>query len=142
MTRVHKDFHGALSYGLRFLQEHYGEAGLREFLTGLAETVYAPLVEDLRARGLPALRDHWQRVFDLEDGEIEMTEDDGALTLAVHRCPAITHMRERGYAVAECFCEHTRLVNEGICRAAGYRSEVTCDQETGRCVQRFWREAR
>lgn len=140
MPNVHKDFHGALSYGLQFLDESYGAEGLHAFLTSLADTVYKPLCEDLRKRGLAALQDHWKTVFDLEGGGYEIHMEDGALALTVKRCPAITHMQEQGYAIANHFCEHTRIVNEAVCAAAGYACSVEHDQDAGSCVQRFWKE--
>ena len=139
MPNVHKDFHGALSYGLQFVEERHGEQALRDFLAGLADTVYKPLVDDLRARGLPALEDHWREIFGLEGGAFEMHMDDATLVLTVHRCPAIAHMREHPYRISDHFCEHTRIVNEAICQAAGYASSVDYDQSAGRCVQKFWR---
>lgn len=141
MPNVHKDFHGALSYGIQFVEEQYGQAGLEDFLSRLAGSVYKPLVEGLRTRGLDAMREHWQNIFELEGGEFEMAMQDAALVLTVHRCPAVCHMREHGYEVAQHFCEHTRIVNEAVCRAAGYRSSVEYDQSAGRCVQRFWKES-
>jgi hypothetical protein len=60
--------------------------------------------------------------------------------LRVKRCPAITHMREQGYAIAAHHCEHTRIVNEAVCALAGYESSVDYDQCAGSCVQRFWRK--
>ncbi|HUW60023.1 MAG TPA: hypothetical protein VMZ06_03370 [Candidatus Bathyarchaeia archaeon] len=141
MANVHKDFHGALSYGLQFLDEHFGQEGVRAFLSGLAESVYKPLVEDVRSRGVVALRDHWQHVFALEGGEIELREEGHSLELRVLRCPAIAHMKQHNYPVAARFCEHTRVVNEAVCRAAGFECEVEYDQPAGRCVQRFWRAA-
>ncbi|NIA15946.1 MAG: hypothetical protein GWP08_17930 [Nitrospiraceae bacterium] len=141
MSNVHKDFHGALSFGLQFLDDAYGPEDVQDFLGGLADTVYKPLVNAIRLRGLDALREHWQTVFDLEDGEIEWHDADGTLELHVLRCPAITHMQAHGYAIADHFCEHTRIVNEAVCRAAGYEAEVEYDQAQGRCVQRFRRAA-
>jgi len=141
MPNVHKDFHGALSYGFQFIEDQYGLDGLREFLESLAGTVYRPLVEDLRKRGLPALEDHWRTIFNLENADIEMHREDDALVLSVRRCPAIWHMKEHNYRISDHFCEHTRIVNEAICRAAGYASSVEYDQEAGHCVQRFWRTA-
>lgn len=139
VPNVHKDFHGALSYGLQFLEDAYGQEGVREFLSGLATAVYKPLCEDLRTRGLDALRDHWKTIFDLEGGEYDMQLEDGALVLTVKRCPAITHMQEHGYAIANHFCEHTRIVIEAVCAAAGYTSSVDYDQQAGTCIQRFWK---
>jgi len=140
MPNVHKDFHGALSYGLQFVEERHGQEGVREFLAGLAATVYKPLREDLCVRGLDALREHWKLVFDLEGGEYEMTMDGEALALHVKQCPALAHMREHAYAIADHYCEHTRVVNEAVCAAAGYASSVDYDQDAGSCVQRFWRK--
>ena len=139
MANVHKDFHGALSYGLQFLDDHLGQDAAPEFLSFLASSVYRPLVEDIRARGIHALSDHWRRVFELEGGEIELRQDEDRLELRVSRCPAIAHMNEHAYAIATRFCQHTRIVNEAVCRAAGFDCAVECDQAAGRCVQRFWR---
>ncbi|MCX5759437.1 MAG: hypothetical protein NTU83_13210 [Candidatus Hydrogenedentes bacterium] len=139
MPNIHKDFHGALSYGLQFVENRYGQDGVRDFLTGLADTVYKPLCDAFRARGLDALREHWKTVFDLEQGDYEMSMDGETLVLTVMRCPAIAHMREHGYAIADHYCEHTRIVNEAVCTAAGYASSVDYDQHAGSCVQRFWR---
>lgn len=141
MPNVHKDFHGALSYGLQFLEDRYGQDALRDFLSGLADTVYQPLVQDLRQRGLQALQDHWSRIFSLEEGEFIVSMDGDTLVLQVQACPAVCHMRTHGYQVADHFCEHTRWLNEAVCRAAGYEANVEYDQESGRCVQRFWRNA-
>lgn len=138
---VHKDFHGALSYGLDFLHTAYGDDGMRQFLSGLAESVYWALVEDMKFRGLAALEDHWRNIFALEAGDCDLFLLGGVLTLRVHRCPALHHLRQQGYAESKHFCEHTRIVNEAICRAAGYRTEVQYDQAAGSCVQRFWKEA-
>ncbi len=139
MSNVHKDFHGVLSFGLQFLEEHYGIDAVREFLSGLTETVYTAFVEDVRARGLAAIEDHWQTVFQLEGGDFDVRAEGDTLELRVNRCPAVTHLQEQGFLVAEHFCEHTRMVNEAVCAAAGFTAEVEYDQEAGRCVQRFRR---
>lgn len=139
MANVHKDFHGALSYGIRFLVERYGQAKFRTFLSGLGATVYRPLVDAIHERGLGAMRDHLENVFTAENGNYETEFDGETLVFHVHRCPAIHHMKERGYEIAPDFCEHTRIVNEGICGRAGYACSVTYNQEAGTCVQKFWR---
>jgi len=139
MANVHKDFHGALSFGIQFLDEQYGMAGLEEFFTRAAKAVYAQLIKNLRERGLEALKEHWDTVFGLEDGDFETRYEDGVLVLDVRTCPAVHHMRANNYRTADHFCEHTRIVNEAICAGAGYACSVEYDQEAGRCVQRFWR---
>lgn len=136
---VHKDFHGAMSFGIEFVERECGREGLEEFLAGLADTVYKGLVEDIRERGLEALEDHWRRIMDLEEAEYGLSMDGDTLVLEVCKCPAVHHMKAHNYRVAGSYCEHTRIVNEAVCRAAGYEAEVDYDQDEGRCVQRFRR---
>ena len=139
MANVHKDFHGAFSYGIQFIMQHYGMDGLRAYLEKLADTVYAPLVKAMDVEGLSALRDHWERTFTLEGGKFELRDEGDVLVLDVHECPAIAHMKRQGYTIDPNFCEHTRILNEAICTRAGYHSSVEYDQQAGRCVQRFWK---
>ena len=139
MANVHKDFHGAFSYGIQFIMQSYGMDGLRAYLEKLADTVYAPLVKALDVEGLSALRDHWERIFTLEGGKFELRDEGDVLVLDVHECPAIAHLKRQGYTIDPNFCEHTRILNEAICKRAGYQSSVEYDQQAGRCVQRFWK---
>ncbi len=140
MANVHKDFHGAFSYGIQFIMQSYGMEGLKAYLEKLADTVYAPLVKGLRDEGLSSLRAHWDHIFTLEGGKFELRDEGEVLVLDVQECPAIAHMKKQGYDIDPNFCEHTRILNEAICRRAGYRSSVDYDQAAGRCVQRFWKE--
>ncbi|MFH1008793.1 MAG: hypothetical protein V1800_15055 [Candidatus Latescibacterota bacterium] len=140
-VNVHKDFHGAMSYGMQHVCERYGEEAMAEFLERVAKGVYGPLSERLKKEGLTALEEHWRHIFTIEEGDFDLGYEGDQLVLHVHQCPAIHHMQAHGYAIAERYCEHTRLVNEGICRAAGYECSVEYDQEKGRCVQSFWKES-
>ena len=137
---VHKDFHGAMSYGIQFLTERYGWPEAEAYLRQMARAVYKPLIAKLKARGLPALREHWRRIFTLEGGVFTLSRKGPILELRVKRCPAVHHMKQFHYAIADRFCESTRIVNEEICKAAGYESSVEYDQGKGKCVQRFWKK--
>lgn len=137
---VHKDFHGAMSYGLKYVHENYGEEGVRQYLVNVANTVYAPLSQDLAKNGLRALEQHWRRIFDLEGARYELSYDGDALDLKIDECPAISHMKKHGYEIYDQFCDHCRVVNTEICRNAGYESSTDYDQNAGKCLQRFWRE--
>jgi len=139
MANAHKDFHGCLSFGLKFLAENYGPAEVEAYLRRVARTVYAPLIESMKLNGLAALCEHWQNVLTLEDADFHLHLDEHVLILEVNACPAITHMESHGYEVAPNFCESTRIVNDEICRRAGYRASTEYDQALGRCIQRFWR---
>lgn len=139
---LHKDFHGALSVGLEYLEEHYGEASVRAYLRQFAMGFYAPLKADLERRGLVALAEHFGKLYETEGGRIEVTLSDDELRLAVEACPAVAHMRERGYPVSPLFYETTKTVNEAICEGTPYAAElVEYDEQTGRSIQRFSRRS-
>ena len=61
MANVHKDFHGAMSYGLKYVYENYGKQGVKQYLTNLANTIYSPLSKDLAENGLKGLEKHWKK---------------------------------------------------------------------------------
>ena len=139
MTNVHKDFHGCLSFGLKFLAENYGSVEVEEYLRRVARTVYAPLIQRLRSQGLPALAVHWRRIMTLEDADFRLYADDDVLILEIRECPAIHHMKAHSYEIAPNFCESTRIVNDEISRRAGFSTSTEYDQAIARCTQRFWR---
>lgn len=137
----HPDFHGALSTGIDYLERRYGPDAVREYLREFTLTFYAPLREELRARGLAALRDHFERVYRDEGGQIEIALDADELRIEVAASPAVLHMRARGYRVARLFGETIGTVNAALCEGTAYESEVRdYDPETGRCVQIFRRK--
>jgi len=139
---LHKDFHGALSCGIDYLHEHYGEDAVRGFLRDFALSFYAPLREELRERGLAALKDHFQRLYEVEGGDVEFELSNDELVVRVAACPAVTHMREHGYPVARLFHETSATVNQALCEDTPFAAElVEHDPETGRSVQRFYRSA-
>jgi hypothetical protein len=137
---LHKDFHGALSTGIAFLTERYGAEETREYVRRLARGFYAPLTREIRERGLPALRDHLARVYQTEGAEVSLTLSGDELLLEVPRCPAVTHMRGHGYAVAPLFFETSRTLYEAVCEGTPFASSWEAyDPETGSTRVRFHR---
>lgn len=138
---LHPDFHGALSAGIEYLHTRYGEGAVREYLWQFARAFYAPLSDDLRRRGLIALEEHIRGIYDLEQGTVRFVRAADTLRIEVAACPAVTHMRSRGYAVARLFCETTDTVNRAICFQTPFAAELCdYDERTGRSVQRFYRK--
>ena len=137
---LHRDFHGALSAGIEHLHETYGEEAVRAYLWQFARAFYAPLSEALRLRGLVALEEHFRKVYGLEGGEVRFTRSEDELRIEVDACPAVAHMRRRGYPVARLFRETTATVHRAICHQTPFAAELLeYDDETGRSIQRFYR---
>jgi len=137
---LHKDFHGALSAGIEYLDAQYGPEAVRKYLRRFARSFYAPLTEQIRRRGLDALRQHIEAVYRREGGRIRITAGADEMVVEVSACPAVTHMRQHGYAAARLFHETIGTVNRAICDGTEFDAElVSYDQQTGRSVQRFFR---
>jgi hypothetical protein len=137
---LHKDFHGALSAGLAYLEQRYGAAALRDYLRQFALTFYAAVTLAMKERGLVALREHFQRVYTLEGGQIDITFSEDEMLVKVEACPAVAHMRQHEYAVAPLFYETSRTVYAAICEGTPFVSEwLVYDEQSGRTVVRFYR---
>ena len=137
---IHKDFHGAFSYGLKYLKENYGEEMLKAYLIQVARNVYSPLIEQIKKEGLSAMEDHQRKIFTTEEADFELKHEGDKLVLKVKVCPALRHMKEKRYPVFEKFCEHDRIVTGIICQDAGYGCSVDYDQDKCSCIQRFWKK--
>jgi len=136
---LHKDFHGALCYIIKYLDEVYGAETLEEYLEQLAKSYYSPLIEKLKEKALPALENHWKDIFTREGGKFSLHYENNTLVLNVDECPAIAHLKKTGQFFTHRYCQTTVVVNKTICHEAGY--DCTCQYEPGRgrCVQKFWK---
>lgn len=137
---LHKDFHGALSSALIYLEERFGAEAVREYLRGFAREYYAPVREEMAERGLEAVADRLRRVYAEEGADVRLELSGDTLTVEVEACPAVTHMRASGYEVAPLWSETIRSVNEALCEGTAYQFELLeyCG-ETGASVGRFSR---
>jgi hypothetical protein len=136
---LHKDFHGALCYAIKYLDDTYGHDATTRYLQQVGESVFSPLIAELKQKGLGVLEQHWKAIFDLEEGNYDLKYDGDVLVLTVHQCPAIQHLKNRNQLYTDRYCETTVVVNETICSAAGYKCVCNYELGVGRCVQKFWK---
>ena len=122
---LHKDFHGALSAGIDYLESHFGQQAVRDYLGQFAKAFYAPLTEDIRRRGLVALQEHLSAIYELEGASPRFQSTFDELLVEVDACPAVAHMRQHGYSVAKLFVETERTVNQAICEGTPFAAR-TC----------------
>jgi hypothetical protein len=137
---LHKDFHGALNQALIYLEEHFGEEAVKEYLRQFARAFYSPLILELKKKGLEPLKKHFEKIYRLEGAQFRAEYSVDELILRVPRCPAVTHIQAMGLPVSRLFVETTRTVNEAICEGTEYTAELLdYEPESGRSVQRFSR---
>ncbi len=139
MSGLHKDFHGYHSFILKYVEKKYGRQFMFDGLRRIGKNVYSDVAEKLKKQGLEYFADYWKEIFELENGKFQIELEDDKLTLRVEQCPAVAHIHNRNWDISPVFCEHTRIINEEICKAAGYLCSIEYDQEKGRCVQQFWK---
>jgi hypothetical protein len=136
----HPDFHGGLSCGIEYLHKNYGPKSVRDYLREFTLAFYAPLREQLRLRGLEALKEHFTELYKNEGGKAEIRCTPDELIIDVAACPAVEHLRKRNLPVARLFVESTRTVNETLCEGSPFAAElIGYDEHSGKCVQRFYR---
>ncbi len=137
---LHKDFHGALSEGVTYLHHTFGAEAVIEYLERFTQQYYLPLINDIKSRGLDALAAYFTALYKKEGGKITIEQTEDTLLLTVTACPAVVHMRETDYTVADLFIELERTVNGVIARESGLDYELlSYDPESGASRQRFGR---
>ena len=136
----HKDFHGAMSGGIEYLDRQYGEEAVRRYLRSFTRKFYAPLIKEIKDRGLIALKEHFEKIYAIEGGKIKIESSKDELILHVAACPAVMHMRKQKHHVARLFYETTKTVNEALCEGTPFSAQLSgYDEKTGHSVQRFYR---
>ena len=138
MSGPYKDFHGYHNFILTWVKENYGQQFMLDGLRRIGRNVYAPVSKRLAKEGLRYLADYWKEIFECEEGLCKIEFKNDVLILEVTRCPAIYHLLSQEWPIARCFCEHTRLINEEICKPAGFECSTEYIQKKGYCVQKFW----
>lgn len=141
---LHKDFHITGDNGLEYVGMKYGDNGVREYLTRFAKAFYKPLFDAYRKKGLKALMEQQQKLYEAEKmPEVFHAElDDDCLTVTVDRCPGVTFMKERGKTPSRWYKELTNTVNMAIADELdlGFSLEYY-NEEDGSCKYRYFRRA-
>ncbi len=136
-TYLHKDFHGAFCYSIKYLDENFGPEETDNYLRRVARSYFRPLSENLKKEGLAALEKHFRHIFTLEEGGFEIRYEGPTLVLDVKKCPAVEHLKNTGRLHTVRICRSTEILNDTICSDAGYESTCEYVPGAGRCVQKF-----
>jgi hypothetical protein len=137
---LHKDFHGALCYAIRYLDETFGTDATTQYLRQVGSENFKPLIEEVKKKGVVALERHFKQIFELEGGQAQFKCANDQLTIEVSKCPAIVYLKSNGQLFTNRYCETTVNINQGICHSAGYECSCNYAAGEGRCVQKFWKK--
>lgn len=136
----HRDFHSSLNMGIEYLGSNYGVKAVKEYLGQYTRNVYAPVIADIKTRGLSAIADTIRETYKKEKAETVLTvlTDGNLLEVYVSACPAVTHLHKTGREVSHWFPYTTETVMQVLAEAAGSRFKMlSYDEATGKARYRF-----
>jgi hypothetical protein len=139
---VPKFFHAEFNAQIDYLQQQFGDDAVRRYLHQFVRAFHTPLIRDIQARGLVALKEYWEKIYRAEGAPVEFDLTEDELVMRIPACPAVRYMRERGIAPAALFFETARTVNEALVEGTPFAATLLeYDAETGRSVQQFYRRS-
>ncbi len=138
----HRDFHISMNKGIQYLSDTYGEDETRAFFRRYALRVHAALIDRVRKEGLAPIEAMIRETYRLEKAEDVLCTEltDQRLTVRVSRCPAVSHLREKGVEVSAQFPMTTTEVMKTLAEEGGLRFTMDdYDAQTGAARYHFTR---
>lgn len=136
----HPDFHIALNYGIEYLHKNFGEEAVREYLMKFAKAYFAPLKKALTNKGLIAIKEHYEKIYQIENAKFGLNISSNELLIHLSGSPAVMYIKEEGHTVSPLFQETVTTVNKEICKHTPYECElVKYNNENGAYQLRFFK---
>lgn len=138
---LHRDFHLSGDFALEYCGRKYGDNGVREFLYSFAQLNYASVIEDCKMRGMVAIKEKLEQVYETEEASevlhTELTEDE--LIVTIDKSPVITYMASLNQKPSKYYIEETRTVYGAIADGCDLGFELVYYNEDGGCQFRFFK---
>ena len=138
---LHRDFHLSGDFALSYCGEKYGDNGVREFLYNFAQLNYASVIEDCKKRGMIAIKEKLEQVYETEEASdvlhTELKEDE--LIVTIDKSPVIEYMASLGQKPSKYYIEETRTVYAAIADGCDLGFELYYYNEDGGCQFRFFK---
>lgn len=139
---LHRAFHLSSDTALRFCGENYGDEEVRRFVADFTKRYYAPQIEDAKTRGLVAIREWLEAVYEVEEaGEVLHTDlSDTELTVRIDHCPGMAYMRSVNREPSPWYIEQTRTLYAAFAEAAGLDFKLDYFEDDGKTCFHFIRK--
>lgn len=139
-TYLHRDFHVTAEQGLRYIGEKMGDAAVVECLTLYTKRYFRPLIEEIKAKGLCAMKKYLEDIYRAEEASdlLHIEEAQDRMTVSVSECPAVRFMKSIDYTPCRWYVETTRTIYQTIADEAGLSFDlVHYDPQTGKAEFTF-----
>lgn len=140
---LHRDFHNSMAMGMEYIAKHYGDEGLKAYLTQFTLAFHKPLLAKIKETGLAAIAEYLNWLYTEEEAEdaLETAVTDDAVDVTIRYCPAVKHLLSRGYVPKESFERGTSVVYAVIAEESGLGFEMlSYDHDTGAASFRFFKK--
>lgn len=130
---LHRDFHISCDAALLYCGDKFGIDGLRDFLTTYTKNFYAPVIKEVKSKGMEALKTWIEKTYELEEaGDVVHTEiADNKLTVIIDECPAIAFMKTVNQKPCKYFDETTKTLYKVIAEECGMNFDLEYYNENG-----------
>lgn len=130
---LHRDFHLLGDNALKYCADCFGYEEVVRFLESFTVSYYAPVIERIKEKGLAAIADWLEAVYEKEEASHLLHTDsaEDRLTVTIDRCPATEYMRSLGKEPSEYYIEQTKTVYSTVARECGYAFELEYYDENG-----------
>ena len=118
---LHRDFHVSADIGITYVGENYGDSAVKDYLTQYAKSFYKLLAEDVKKKGLIALKENFENVYKKEEWSeyLHTTLTENELKVKIDKCPAVTFMRSAGHTPSKWYKETTYTVYAVLAEMCG-----------------------
>ena len=137
---LHRDFHLSGDLALTYCAENYGYDALIGFLTAYVKNYYSPVINDIKKRGLIAVKEWIEKVYEIEEASELLTAKLTAdkLLIKVEKSPAIEFMYSLGQKPSKYYQEETKTLYKALAEASGLGFTLKLyDEESGKAEFEF-----
>ena len=130
---LHRDFHLIGDNAIAYCAERWGAEAARDFVATFARNYYAPVIERVKAEGLPALAEWIEGVYEVEEASdlLHTSLSGDTLTVTVDHSPAIAYMHTLGKEPSDYYIEETRTVYATVAEESGLHFTLDYYREDG-----------
>lgn len=130
------DFYFAINDIFKHIHDRFGRDALVQYWRDMGRDHYAQRWQAWQRGGLPAIADDWRDFFQKEPGaDVHITTTPDRVTLEIHTCPAIAHIRKHKRDLAPWFCQHCDVITSAMANPAGFA--FARQGGGGSCTQHF-----
>ena len=136
---LHRAFHNSSDAALRFCGENYGDEVVRQFVADFTKRYYAPQIEDCKARGLVAIKEWLEAIYEAEEASevLHTNLSDNELTVSIDYCPGMAYMRSVNREPSPWYIEETRTLYAAFAEAAGLDFKLDYFENDGKTCFHF-----